>query len=120
MKKLLFVLISVILGVCILSSCASEKEKSPVGDDTNTQVQQLTPPPSDAQSPFGKIELTENTDGTKVAKSETGLVVEYSNETLFELYEEYEKIKGKDEAKEAELLEKIQLILEAQMQGVTP
>ena len=35
-------------------------------------------------------------------------------------YEEYEKIKGKDEAKEAELLEKIQLILEAQMQGVTP
>ncbi len=111
MKRLLLVLLSVFAVAIIFAACSSESEP----DRKQTEITSSSEEDKN-KSALGNIEIIEKEDGTKIARSETGLEVECSGEKLMELYGEYEAVTGKDEEKEKELLSKIQLILDAQMQ----
>ena len=115
MKRLLFSLLATFVSIALFSACSSQRAVSPVGTDAQTKQTEADKASPEGESSLGKIEVIEKEDGTKIAKSEFGLEVECSGENLMELYGEYEAVKEKDAQKEAELLEKIQLILEAQM-----
>lgn len=115
MKRLLFFLSAIFVSVTLFSACSLQKAVSPIGDDAQSKETKTDSVSAEGQSSLGKIEVIEKEDGTKIAKSEFGLEVECSGENFMRLYDEYEKVKEKDAQKEAELLEKIQLILEAQM-----
>ena len=102
--------------ISLLAACSFGKDETK--DKTQTETTETVQPSSDeadsAPSVLGKIEIVEKDDGTKIAKSELGVEVEYSTEAFNETFAEYEAIAGKDEEKEKELLLKIQLYLEAQ------
>ncbi len=117
MKKILTFFLAAFVSIALFSACSSHNEASIAGEDAQTKQTEADVASSDGERGLGKIEVIEKEDGTKIAKSATGLEVECSGENLMNLYDEYEKVKEKDAKKEAELLEKIQLILEAQMSG---
>lgn len=106
MKKIFTLFLASVLCAALVS-CSSPKEEPVENTENETQLQ------TEVQGP-GEVEVITKEDGTKVAKSQTGLEVECTNENLMKLYEEYEKVSGSGSDEEKELLAKIQMIIEAQ------
>ena len=126
MKSLILKLISVAaLTLFILSfaACSSDKAKednnippSNSQEEVKTEkkeesTQQNTSAPEDGAK-YSEAKVYEK-GGVPHAKTESGQEVELSGESLNRLIAEYEKVKGTGSEKEKELLDKIQLILEA-------
>ncbi|MBR5505358.1 MAG: hypothetical protein IKV73_03525, partial [Clostridia bacterium] len=108
-----------IMCTCVLSACSSKDDGAEV--DTSSAAQSQTESASDAQTAsepsadtkYGDAEVYTNADGKDAAKTESGVEVELSGDNLQKLYGEYQKVAGTGSDKEKELLDQIQLILEA-------
>ena len=68
---------------------------------------------SDGETKYGDAEVYTNKNGNRAAKTESGVEVEFTEENITKLFEEYEKEKGSGSEREKEILDQIQLILEA-------
>ena len=118
----LFAVLTLTFFVFSFAACSKNKEKT--NDEKAPSSQSSSEPaPSKTQGTENK---NTNEDGTKYgdaniyekdgkphAKTESGQEVEISGDNLNELIKEYENVKGSGSAKEKEILDKIQLILEA-------
>lgn len=119
MKKIkLIAVLTLVLYIFSFAACSND-------DKTHTPQA-----PSSSQSDVGNKSVSsdsskdENTkyENVKVykkgsvpyAKTEDGIEVELSADSFMELMAEYKKVKGSGSEKERELLDKIQLIIEAQ------
>ena len=69
--------------------------------------------PSKEETKYGNAEIYNNESGNPAAKTENGTEVELTNENMNKLFEEYQKVQGSGSDEEKELLDQIQLILEA-------
>lgn len=128
MKKLLSLCL-VILIVASFAACSKSDEKpsdTPPSDPTVSNSATSDPTVSDSATSDtasqssaetkGKYEdakVYENKDGKPTAKTEDGTEVELTGENMQSLYAEYEKVRGTGSEKEKELLDKMQVILEA-------
>ena len=119
MKKFLSLIVAAMMCVSILSACSSKDDGAEV--DTSSAAESQTESASDAQTAsepsadtkYGDAEVYTNDDGKDAAKTESGVEVELSGDNLQKLYGEYQKVAGTGSDKEKELLDQIQLILEA-------
>lgn len=119
MKKFLSLIVAAMMCVSILSACSSKDDGAEV--DTSSAADSQTESASDAQTAsepsantkYGDAEVYTNADGKDTAKTESGVEVELSGDNLQKLYGEYQKVAGTGSDKEKELLDQIQLILEA-------
>lgn len=125
MKSLILKLISImVLTLFILSfaACSSDKtnEEREIPSSSQEEIKtdkkeepssQNTSAPEDGTK-YSEAKVYEK-GGVPHAKTESGQEVELSGESLNNLIAEYEKVKGTGSEKEKELLDKIQLILEA-------
>ena len=85
-----------------ISSAKSDKEKS---DDKKADS-------SSEKTKYGKSEVY-NKDGKNYAKTDDGQEVELSGENMQKLLADYEKVKGTGSDEEKDILNKLQVILEA-------
>lgn len=118
-KKIIAFAMAVVMCACVFSACSSKDNGSEA--DTNSAAQTQVESASDAQTAsepstdtkYGDAEVYTNADGKDAAKTESGVEVELSGDNLQKLYGEYQKVAGTGSDKEKELLDQIQLILEA-------
>ena len=118
-KKILAFVLAAIMCTCVLSACSTKDDAAEV--DTSSAAESQTESASDAQiasepsadTKYGDAEVYTNADGKDAAKTESGVEVELSGDNLQKLYGEYQKVAGTGSDKEKELLDQIQLILEA-------
>lgn len=125
MKSLILKLISaMVLTLFILSfaACSSDKTNEETEIPSSSQEEIKTdkkeePNSHNTSAPEDGAKYSEakvyEKGGVPHAKTEAGQEVELSGENLNKLIAEYEKVKGTGSEKEKELLDKIQLILEA-------
>lgn len=106
--KLLFLLTLVFV---IFAGCANEKAAAPKNDNSATEENVQKETPSDGAK-YADVEVYEK-KGVPHAKTDDGQEVEISGENLQALIEEYQKVQGTGSREEKNLLNKIQLILEA-------
>ena len=126
MKSLILKLISImVLALFILSfaACSSDKTNEETEIPSSASQEEIktdkkeepkshnTSAPEDGGK-YSEAKVYEK-GGVPHAKTESGQEVELSGESLNNLLAEYEKVKGTGSEKEKELLDKIQLILEA-------
>ena len=119
MKKFLSLIVVAMMCVSILSACSTKDDAAEI--DTSSAAESQTESASDAQiasepsadTKYGDAEVYTNADGKDAAKTESGVEVELSGDNLQKLYGEYQKVAGTGSDKEKELLDQIQLILEA-------
>lgn len=117
--KLLSLLTIVFLTLAIFTSCKVADNKDVPSSSTGKSAAESrsdgTSVDSSAGSPakYENAEVYENANGNKAAKTESGEEVELTGESLSELYAQYEKVRGTGNHEEKELLDKLQLILEA-------
>lgn len=119
MKKFLSLIVAAMMCVSILSACSTKDDGAEV--DTSSAAESQTESTSDGQiasepsanTKYGDAEVYTNADGKDAAKTESGVEVELSGDNLQKLYGEYQKVAGTGSDKEKELLDQIQLILEA-------
>ncbi len=121
MNKRILKLLSLILSICLVFaafvSCAKEETNTPEkinppkeqSSDSNQEQSSAAAP----DSKYGEAEVYQNDKGNPAAKTEDGTEVELTGESMESIYSEYEKVKGSGSEKERELLDKLQLILEA-------
>jgi len=95
MKRLLSCLLALCMSICLFSSCSSSEKENK------------------ADSASSGVTITENEDGTKIAKTEDGKEIEISSENFMDVYEKYEKVSGSDGESEEELLSEMQIILDS-------
>lgn len=118
-KKILAFVLAAIMCTCVLSACSTKDDAAEV--ETSSAAESQTESASDAQiasepsadTKYGDAEVYTNDDGKDAAKTESGVEVELSGDNLQKLYGEYQKVAGTGSDKEKELLDQIQLILEA-------
>ena len=113
----LIALLSLILFVFSFAACSNDNKAKTPEAPSSSQENIESKEASSASSPnentkYGDAKVYEK-DGVPHAKTQKGEEVELSGESLMELMAEYEKVKGSGSEKEKELLDKIQLILEA-------
>lgn len=124
MKKFLSLIVAAMMCMIMLSACSSDKDvdegkslkpsqnQSESASDGQTVSEPSTEAPS-ADTKYGNAEVYTNDNGNDAAKTESGVEVELSGDNLQKLYGEYQKVAGSGSDKEKELLDQIQLILEA-------
>ncbi len=126
MKSLILKLISImVLALFILSfaACSSDKTNEEMEITSSASQEEIKtdkkeePSSQNTSAPEDGAKYSEakvyEKGGVPHAKTESGQEVELSGESLNKLIAEYEKVKGTGSEKEKELLDKIQLILEA-------
>ncbi len=101
MKSIFLKLFLCLTLVFSFVSCSKNEEKI---KEPSTQ--------SSSNTKYGDADVYEK-NGVPHAKTESGEEIEISSDNFAKLISEYEKVKGSGSAKEKELLDKIQLILEA-------
>ena len=89
------------------STSAGESADAPQSADKGTDSS------AGAPAKYENAQVYENADGNKAAKTKSGEEVELTGESMAELYAQYEKVRGTGSQEEKELLDKLQLILEA-------
>ena len=118
MKSLkLIAALTLILCVFSFAACSNDDKtqspQAPSSSQNNMEIEENSSASSENENTkYGDAKVYEK-DGVPHAKTEEGEEVELSGESLMELMAEYEKVKGSGSEKEKELLDKIQLILEA-------
>jgi|GEM_PF-5273782 len=118
-KKIIAFAMAVVMCACVFSACSSKDNGSEA--DTNSAAQTQAESASDgehatelkAETKYGDAEVYTNDKGKDAAKTESGVEVELTTDNLAKLYDEYQKVAGSGSDKEKELLDQIQLILEA-------
>ena len=104
MKSILLKLFLCLTLVFSFSACSKNEEKVKEPSSQSSSEKNNTK--------YGDANVYEK-NGVPHAKTESGEEIEISGDNFAELISEYEKVKGSGSAKEKELLDKIQLILEA-------
>lgn len=124
MKKIITLITALALVGSVFTGCSS-KESSKNNDEKKTaettSAATVESVASDAgksaeenqNTKYGNAEVYTNDEGKKAAKTESGVEIELSTDKLAELYGEYQKVQGSGSDAERELLDQIQLILEA-------
>ena len=118
MKKLLSLCL-VILIVASFAACSKSDEKpsdTPPSDPTvsdSATSDTASQSSAETKGKYEDAEVYENKDGKPAAKTEDGTEVELTGENMQSLFAEYEKVRGTGSEKEKELLDKMQVILEA-------
>lgn len=106
--------LTLILFVFSFAACSdNDKAKAPKVSSSAQESKENSSASSENENSKYKDAKVYEKDGVPYAKTEKGIEVELSGESLMELMAEYEKVKGSGSEKESELLDKIQLILEA-------
>ncbi len=113
----LIALLTLILFVFSFAACSNDNKtktpEAPSSSQNNDESKEVSSASSQNENTkYGDAKVYEK-DGVPHAKTQKGIEVELSGESLMELMAEYEKVKGSGSEKEKELLDKIQLILEA-------
>ena len=113
----LIVALTLILFVFSFAACSNDNKapspKQPSSSQNNTEIKEASSSASENENTkYGDAKVYEK-NGVPHAKTQKGEEVELSSESFMELMAEYEKVKGSGSEKEKELLDKIQLILEA-------
>lgn len=117
--KLLSLLIVLCLSLAFFAGCKGTDSKeipaSSAGESSaaSQTTDKSTDSSAGAPAKYENADVYENANGNKAAKTESGEEVELTGESMQEIYAEYEKVRGTGSAKEKELLDKLQLILEA-------
>lgn len=109
--------LTLILFIFSFSACSNDDKtqtpQAPSSSQSNAENKAVSSDSSkEENTKYGDAKVYEK-DGVPHAKTQKGVEVELSGESLMELMAEYEKVKGSGSQKEKELLDKIQLILEA-------
>lgn len=91
----------------IPASNAGESAAEPQSADTGADSSASAP------AKYESVDVYQNADGNKAAKTESGEEVELTGQSMAELYAQYEKVRGTGSKEEKELLDKLQLILES-------
>ena len=118
MKKILSLCL-VILIVASFAACSKSDEKpsdTPPSDPTvsdSATSDTASQSSAETKGKYEDAEVYENKDGNPAAKTEDGTEVELTGENMQSLFAEYEKVRGTGSEKEKELLDKMQVILEA-------
>lgn len=97
----------------VSESGAAELKDAPVSGATSSKDASVSGAPSKEETKYGNAEIYNNESGKPAAKTENGTEVELTNENMNKLFEEYQKVQGSGSDEEKELLDQIQLILEA-------
>ncbi len=105
-------LCALISAFCIVfaafGACSATKEIP----ESKTSSGEAPSEQSEAAAKYGDAEVYKKGDSS-YAKTDDGIEVELSEKNLQRLFEEYTKVQGSGSDKEKELLNQIQLILEA-------
>ena len=94
-------------------SGAPSSKDAPVSGAPSSKDAPVSGAPSKEETKYGNAEIYNNESGKPAAKTENGTEVELTNENMNKLFEEYQKVQGSGSDEEKELLDQIQLILEA-------
>ena len=110
----LFAVLTLTIFIFSFVSCSKNEEKeidtkSPTSQNSSEKTDKIT---EESSTKYGNANVYEK-NGVPHAKTESGTEVEISSDNLTQLISEYENVKGSGSDKEKELLDKIQLILEA-------
>ena len=97
----------------VSESGAAESKDAPVSGAAESKDAPVSGAPSKEETKYGNAEIYNNESGNPAAKTENGTEVELTNENMNKLFEEYQKVQGSGSDEEKELLDQIQLILEA-------
>ena len=108
----LFLCLTLVFFVFSFAACSNNEEKTKEPKESSSQSSAENKNTAEDDTKYGDANVYEK-DGVPHAKTQSGQEVEISGDNFAELIEEYEKVKGSGSAKEKELLDKIQLILEA-------
>lgn len=118
-KKILALALALVMSILAFAGCSKDKSTNPVPSNTEKGAQSSghadAEAPSDAQTDtkYGNAPTYQNEEGKTAAKTESGTEVELTGENMAKIYAEYEKVKGSGSDRERELLDQLQLILEA-------
>lgn len=118
-KKIIAAALATLMSVAIFAGCSKDTGSSAVPGSDEKGVQSSATADaessSDAQTStkYGNAPTYQTEDGKTAAKTESGTEVELTGENLAKIYAEYEKVKGSGSDREKELLDQLQLILEA-------
>ncbi len=126
MKSYITKILSLFTALCLIlaffAGCkdSDTKEKLPSSAAESTTEPSTLDKGADssaaAPAKYENVDVYENADGNKAAKTESGEEVELTGESMQEIYAQYEKVRGTGSQEEKELLDKLQLILEAPRQ----
>jgi len=64
------------------------------------------------ENKYADANIYTNKDGQLAAKTDSGKEVEFTSDYMQKLFDEYEKVKGKDPKREKEILDELQLIMD--------
>lgn len=112
MKSKILKILCICMVITALSACTNNKEK--IDKDTkSSSAEPVVSSAADEPSKYGEVPVYKNNDGKPTAKTESGEEVEITGESMQEIYAQYEKVRGTGSQEERDLLDKLQLILEA-------